>query len=299
MPSANPLVLIATQKLKQYHTNAVVVQHKSALEFRHCCLEWLSEEEIPNHSVISLADALDRGAPIFSPPFVFCHVRSDEEIQGCCIYAEPDGLVLSQFAREIGPLLFAHIEQQIELPSRIFGPKAATLEIAELFAAVRKSKYRVHSTWLSHIIEDEPLLMRPAEGYVRSATDDDYDLVRDWGAHYDREKPANLSIERFLLSKLAEGNLRFWVNSAPVCLAAISGMSCSGPRVSAVYTPSAMRGHGYASTLVHHLTEEFLAAGRPYVTLSTQVGDPVERIYQKLGYRPVGERVSVVLEQDY
>lgn len=285
--------------MKQDPTSPVVVQHESALEFRNCCLEWLSQEEVVNHSVISLADALHRGAPIFSPPFLFCHVSSEQQIQGCCIYAEPDGLVLSKFAPEMGPFLFEHIEQKIGLPSRIFGPKSATFKIARLFATARKSKYRSHLTWRSHIIEDEPILMRPAEGYARSATEDDHDLVRDWGAQYERERPANLSIEKFLLSKLREGNLRFWVNGAPVCLAAISGMSCSGPRVSAVYTPSAMRGHGYASTLVHHLSEEFLAAGRPYVTLSTQVGDPVERLYQRLGYRPIGERVSVVFEQDY
>jgi predicted GNAT family acetyltransferase len=55
-----------------------------------------------------------------------------------------------------------------------------------------------------------------------------------------------------------------------------------------------MRGNGYASTLVHELGMKFLSSGRPYMTLSTQVGDPAERIYQKLGYRPVDERISVV-----
>ena len=266
------------------------------LAFRNECLNWLSQEEVINHSVISLSDALYRGAPIYTPPFLFAHVAFAHAIQGCSIYAEPDGLVISEFVPEMTTFLFAHIEQKIELPSRIFGPRPATVQIAELFAASRKSAFRIQSTWRTHILEKAPILADPAPGFVRGASTADYDLVRAWGRKYDREKPANLSIEKFLLNKLNEGNLFFWVDDEPVCLATMSGMSCSGPRISAVYTPPAMRGHGYASNLVHELSTNFLSSGRPYMTLSTQVGDSAERIYQKLGYRPVGERVSVVFE---
>ena len=268
----------------------------SALAFRNDCLDWLSQEEVINHSVISLSDALKREAPIYSPPFRFCHVTIGNTIQGCCIYAEPDGLVLSEFPPELTAILFSWIEKQIESPSRVFGPKSATLQIADLIAKSRASTFKIQSTWRSHILDKTSTSAKTAPGFSRSASAEDYEIVRAWGKKYDREKPANLSIEKFLLNKLEEGNLFFWVNVEPVCLAAISGMSCSGPRISAVFTPSAMRGHGYASTLVHELGTNFLALGRPYVTLSTLVGDPAERIYQRLGYRPVGERVSVVFE---
>lgn len=284
----------AFQSLKQDLINSSVVEHGTALEFRNHCLAWLAQEEIVNHSVISLSDALLRKAPIYEPPFFFSHVSSGGQISGCSIYAEPDGLILSEFAPEMMPSLFEHIEHRIDLPSRIFGPKPAALELAELFAASRNLNFRVHSTWRSHVLEEPSVLNEPASGHIRSASADDHELVRTWGRQYDREKPANLSIEKFLLNKLDEGNLLFWANSNPVCLAAMSGMNCAGPRISAVYTPSAMRGHGYASTLVHELGKKFLSSGRPYITLSTVVGDPVERIYQKLGYRPVGERISVV-----
>ena len=267
------------------------------LAFRNDCLDWLSQEEVINHSVISLSDALYRGAPIYKPPFLFSHVAFAHVIQGCSIYAEPDGLVLSEFAPEMTTFLFAQIEKKIKLPSRIFGPRSATQQIAELFAASRTSGFRIQSTWRTHILETASILTEPAPGFLRGASTADFELIRAWGRQYDREKPANLSIEAFLLNKFDEGNLFFWVDGEPVCLAAMSGMSCSGPRISAVYTPRAMRGHGYASTLVHELSTNFLSSGRPYMTLSTQVGDPAERIYQKLGYRPVGERISVVFEQ--
>ena len=62
-------------------------------------------------------------------------------------------------------------------------------------------------------------------------------------------------------------------------------------RVGFVYTPPGERGHGYASALVAEVSSRILAAGQRCI-LYTQLANPVSnRIYQRLGYRPVAEVV--------
>jgi len=125
----------------------------------------------------------------------------------------------------------------------------------------------------------------------------DSDLVRKWGENYNEERPANVDIQQFLLKKLRDSQLYFLIDQQRKSLATISGVNCSGPRISAVYTPPTFRTEGYATALVHELSNTFLSSGSPYVTLNTQAGDPVENIYRRLGYRAVGEKVSIVFDE--
>lgn len=271
-----------------------VIEHKTALDFSNECVAWLSQNEVINHNVISLAHTLQHDPPIYSAPFLFNHVVIDGAIAGCCIYAEPDGLVLSEFEVNTVPILFAHLAPKIGTPSRIFGPREAATSLAELFANFLNTPYEIHSTWRTHVLEQSLTDHQTVDGHVRKGDAKDRKLVSEWGKQYDRERPANVDIECFLLNKLADGNLRLWVDSEPTCLATVSGLNCTGPRISAVYTPESNRGHGYASALVFELSRDFLQSGSAYVTLGTQVGDPAERIYQRIGYRPVGERTCIV-----
>jgi predicted GNAT family acetyltransferase len=136
------------------------------------------------------------------------------------------------------------------------------------------------------------------EGYFRIGGNADKSLVKNWGKKYDSERPANVSIKEFLLKKLADQQLYLWVDENPKSLATVSGENCSGLRISSVYTPPVYRSNGYATALVRDLSQKYLDGGSTYVTLNTQLGDPVERIYRKLGFKPVTEKLSVTFESD-
>ena len=43
------------------------------------------------------------------------------------------------------------------------------------------------------------------------------------------------------------------------------------------------------------MSADLLGSGKTFVTLNTEIGDAAERIYEKLGYYIVGERVSFTL----
>jgi predicted GNAT family acetyltransferase len=61
-------------------------------------------------------------------------------------------------------------------------------------------------------------------------------------------------------------------------------------RVGGVYTPPALRGHGYASANVAAASQHALDSGAVACMLYTDRANPTSnRIYQALGYRPVGD----------
>jgi len=275
-----------------------IVEHKSAMEFLDSCRDWLSLDEIVNHGMLSLAEVLTSPSSIYQPPFIFAHVRCGKDICGCWIYAEPDGLTVSDLSTESQFFVFEHVQKYVHLPSRIFGPREPALQIAQLFGEIRNTSYRIDSVWRVHYLKDLSGKPIPVRGSIRTAETKDRALVSNWGKKYDIERPANVDIQQFLLQKLADKSLYLWVDGDgdPKSLATISGGNCSGPRISSVYTPPGFRSNGYATALVRSLSRKFLQNGRPYVTLNTLLGDPVERIYWRLGYRPVAEKVSVIFE---
>ena len=273
-----------------------VVEHQSATEFLASCEKWLSLREIENHTVLSLAGVLTSFHPIYRPPFRFVHVIQDQQIRGCCIYAEPDGLVLSNFSDQDTLTVFDYLRTKIHIPSRIFGPKRPALQIAKLFEELRTKPYRVQSAWRIHCLRNLLGDRLSIAGGIRIGSNADKSLVSEWGKKYDSERPANVSIKQFLLKKLADQQLYLWVDESPKSLATISGENCSGLRISSVYTPPPYRSNGYATALVRDLSQKYLDSGSTYVTLNTQVGDPVEGIYRKLGFQPVTEKLSITFE---
>jgi predicted GNAT family acetyltransferase len=62
-------------------------------------------------------------------------------------------------------------------------------------------------------------------------------------------------------------------------------------RVGAVYTPPVLRGRGYATAVTTALTNEQAARGRRCVLYTDAANPTSNSIYQRIGYRPIGELV--------
>lgn len=276
---------------------AEVVVHESAEAFLLSCGPWLSQKEDINHGLISLADALRSNRHIHRPPFLFCHVELNANIAGCSIYAEPDGIVISEMPDKANVALYTVLRERIELPSRIFGPLIPAMRLAERFAQSGELVAQLESEWLVHRLDEQTAQVPSTPGKLVLGNIRDREIVSRWGRDYNAEKPSNINVEKFLLRKLDDQLLYFWSEIERKSLATISGTICSGPRISAVYTPHSCRGAGYASALVHELAQKFLTSGSPYITLNTRVGDGVEYMYEKLGFRIIGKKANFVFRQ--
>ncbi|MFJ8042836.1 GNAT family N-acetyltransferase [Kitasatospora sp. NPDC096147] len=226
---------------------------------------------------------------------------------------EPDAPVAAAFARTPPfPLRLSAMEPEVaaelavalaqdgrELPG-VGGGKDA----AEAFAAAWKQQTGVGSSVrseerlyrLGELTDPSPL---PA-GAVRPARPAETDLLTDWFGDFVAEAELAIPGENHrptVERRIAGGGLLVWEHEGRVVSFAgvsevIAGMSRIGP----VYTPPQDRGRGYASGVVAAGSAQALAAGAAEVLLYTDLANPTSNsIYQKLGYRPVEDCLSIDL----
>ena len=100
--------------------------------------------------------------------------------------------------------------------------------------------------------------------------------------------------------KIRHAGVMLWeADGGPVSIACntmpVTGMVRIGP----VYTPPEARGHGYGSAATAALSQRLLKAGAEEVVLYTDLANPVSNsIYQRIGYRPVEDRVVLAFSAD-
>jgi len=130
--------------------------------------------------------------------------------------------------------------------------------------------------------QDRGLLETMVTGFYRDALPDEYD-----------PKNVETFVERNLTADPGQRGLLLWeVDGKVVSMAAYTGPTPHGIRISAVYTPPEQRSHGYASACVAELTGRLLRRGREFCFLFTDLTNPTSnKIYQAIGYEPVSDHV--------
>jgi RimJ/RimL family protein N-acetyltransferase len=132
-----------------------------------------------------------------------------------------------------------------------------------------------------------------APGSARPVEEQDAALLYEWTVAFIREAvqhdplPSRAMVEKHI----AERRHTFWtVNGEPVSMAAISRRLRDSAAISAVYTPPALRGRGYAGSAVAAVVECIFAEGRSTACLYVDLRNPFSnRCYAKVGFKPVCE----------
>jgi GNAT superfamily N-acetyltransferase len=146
----------------------------------------------------------------------------------------------------------------------------------------------------------------PPPGTLHTATEADAGLALAWisAFHADADEQAGRRAGHegetvtpdTVLRRLRAGLLFLWhVDGVPVHLTGQNAPSYGAVRIGPVYTPREHRGRGYASAAVAELSGRALAAGlRP--CLFTDQANPVSnRVYERIGYRPVVDMVNLLV----
>jgi len=85
---------------------------------------------------------------------------------------------------------------------------------------------------------------------------------------------------------IERGNGYVWVDEYPVSVASISGSFSNCATIGHVYTPPPLRGKGYSTACVSHLSQKLLDDGFKYCALYADCANPYSnRVYQKVGYK--------------
>ncbi|MFF7789829.1 GNAT family N-acetyltransferase [Streptomyces sp. NPDC007991] len=122
---------------------------------------------------------------------------------------------------------------------------------------------------------DRELLIRWHDEFVAAAGSGVFQDAAEW---------ADARIER--------GGITFWEipDGTPAAMADTTPEVAGQVRVSAVYTPSPLRGRGYAGAATAEVSRAALAAGVQEVLLFTDLSNPTSNgLYQRIGYRAVAD----------
>ena len=133
-------------------------------------------------------------------------------------------------------------------------------------------------------------------GAARVATTANRALLESWLAAFAEEigestgPPADVVDER-----LSYGGLTLWAaDGTAVSLAGLHRPAAGTTRVSPVYTPPARRRQGYGGAVTAAVSRAALDAGADHVVLFTDLANPTSNaLHQRLGYRPVEDRVML------
>jgi GNAT superfamily N-acetyltransferase len=132
----------------------------------------------------------------------------------------------------------------------------------------------------------------PGKARVVAATD--RELLLHWlkSFHDDLGEPDH-DPGKTVDDRISYGGLTLWeLDGDPVSLAGATRMESGVVRVAPVYTPPDLRGRGYAGAVTSVVTQAALATGADDVVLFTDVANPTSNgLYQRLGYRPIEDRV--------
>ncbi|WP_186526267.1 GNAT family N-acetyltransferase [Leekyejoonella antrihumi] len=145
-------------------------------------------------------------------------------------------------------------------------------------------------------LPSEPELSRAVPGDYLVAGEDHLGLATAWVRAFkaDIGTPCD-GTERSLVGRhIAAGRLGLWLaNGVPVAMCWASTSHAGVVRISGVYTPSELRGHGYASAVVCAASRRQQDLGHRCM-LYTQLSNPTSnKIYQAMGYRRVGDDLQV------
>jgi GNAT superfamily N-acetyltransferase len=148
----------------------------------------------------------------------------------------------------------------------------------------------------------------PVPGGLQAATEDDLGLVTEWfgafmgDADEQAGRPRGSSAHEMperaeLLRRLRARLLWFWVDEAGerVHLTGTNPPSFGVARVGPVYTPPAQRGRGWASNAVAAVSRRLEAEGARVCLYTDQANPTSNKIYARLGYRPVADMANLVI----
>ncbi|MEV6115081.1 GNAT family N-acetyltransferase [Streptomyces sp. NPDC052109] len=248
------------------------------------------------HTVpLTVADALRRRGPHFySSEAPLYGVLDDGTVRAALVHTPPFPPHVTRLTAPEADALAARFAGLDRPVPGVSGP----LETAAAFAAawqrhtgtaatvrLRQRLYR-----LAELTVPEP---RP-QGRARIAGLTDRELLRRWKTEFDADTGHGVGTDSaaWADARIAEGGLTLWeaADGTPVSLAGATPQTAGQVRVAPVYTPVALRGHGYAGAVTAEVSRAAREKGAAEIVLFTDLANPTSNgLYQRIGYRPVAD----------
>ena len=270
--------------------------HPTARDFRARTQELLERQEAANNLMLGITDILIHRPERF-PRFHLVSVEDATDLRVAALMTPPNNLILYSDApdKEAMSILARHFfDQHIAVPGAI-GMVEPVHTFAEAWTEIAGRTWSVaiheRAYELRQVI---PPVGVPGQMVV-AGPEHRGTIIKWWNAFVAEALPGapqSSEAEEASDRHIADKNMYFWVvEGVPVSMAAgPNRRTRHGGTVGPVYTPPEKRGHGYASAVTAGVSQKILDSGKAFCMLFTDLANPISnRIYQKIGYRPVGD----------
>jgi RimJ/RimL family protein N-acetyltransferase len=274
----------------------------SLTEFLDAAGDHLRSEPVQNTVLLTVLETLRRRGPSAfadSPPVFGWHEAPGGSVDGAFLQTPPYPVLAAKLPAGSAAALLDLLRSEgrqltganvvgsdeadmIDAWSRATGGSASARQRARLFR-------------LAGLVPPDPF----PPGAAREATDADRELLVTWHAAFAREATeAVINPERTVSDRLSHSGIVLWeTDDKPVSMAALSRAVAGVTRVVSVYTPPERRRRGYGGAVTTAVSQAALDAGADEVVLFTDLANPTSNaLYQRLGYRPIDDRVLLSLE---
>jgi uncharacterized protein len=268
-----------------------VIRYHNPAEFSQRALPMLLRDEAVNNWTIGLICDLCSGVrKVPAADLLMCAIEDDAEQIIATATSMGESLVLTRMNGEAMAELAAFLEKgAISLP-KTSGPIDTVSQFKEMWAKRAALEAEVS---LRAMIMRLRAVIKPVGigGALRLALPEEVDALTPWAEGFCSELGMDASNAREnVLTRIERKRLYVWCDPKPVSMAATAGPTPNGTRINFVYTPTEFRRRGYARACVAALSQLTIDAGKQFVFLYVDLGNPTtNRLYREIGYEPVCE----------
>lgn len=280
-------------------------EYRSAQDFREDVVPFLEQDEAVNNLPLGIVLALEDPVAEASRPLLGAVRDARGEIVLVALRTPPHNLVLAGHGQQLEAALQTAVEHlsesQVALPG-VIGPRPVAKTFARLWSDATGDGIELQVELEIYRLDVVRQVGR-SPGRFRRADAADSELATTWLEDFAREAlleemPAGDARRRAERS-IRQGRLFFWEDREPVSMATSARRTQRGVAISGVYTPPEFRRRGYATSCVAALSQLLLDEGLDFCCLNADLANPTSnRIYRRIGYRPVGESVVYRFRRD-
>jgi len=281
-------------------------KHLSIETFLEESVKYLEQREALNNLMLGICNRI-KTTPEFYNDVYMATIRENDELILAAVMTVPNKLVVYSNIEACDEAIELLVEdlrsRNIDIPG-VVGPKEISKRICDIWSKNSECRVKLEMNMRVYELRQVNINMI-GEGILRPANEEDLEFVAQ--GIYDFEIDTGLNIApdeekcyEVARNRLPEKTIFIWEDSGRVVsMAAKARPTQNGATVNLVHTPKELRGKGYASSCVGALSQHLLNSGYKFCSLFTDLANPTSNsIYMKIGYKPVGDYDSYIIEKN-
>lgn len=275
-----------------------IIIHQNIQSFLNTNEELLLKQESFHNLLLGLAyNIRDQNPELIKP--LYYSITVDDKVVACALRSTSDKpLIVTEMPYHAVDLLIENIiNNQIELVA-VIGEENTSTYFKNQWIKIKNINFKINihlGVYECFKVEFPEVIL----GELIQANVEHKIILQEYIKGFNQdcfpENPmTDEDIEKLMNRHLANKSIFLLKNKSNelVSMVANSRSTINGGTISLVYTPSKLRGIGYASSAVALLSEKIIFNGKKVVNLFTDLTNPTSNaIYQKIGFKKIGQNI--------